>query len=83
MASIDALAATSLKLNAETEAALFEFFAAAARTPIIPTDALERISVGLVHEEIGIGIVPQLSSAILVCLAEGVPLRQFLDRVAE
>ena len=74
MDSIDALAATSLKLNAETEAALLVLFAAAARTPIISTDTPERVSVGLVYEEIRIGILRHLLPAVLVFLAEGMPL---------
>ena len=75
MASIDALGRTSLKLSGETEAAVLEFLAAAAEAPIVPADPFERVPVGLVYKEIGVGIFEHLCSAILVFLAEAVPSR--------
>src|ERR1051325_10634695 len=69
-----ALATTSLKSNADCEATLLVLLAAAARTPIIPADALEGIIVGLVHQ-VGSGIVQNLFSTTLVFLAEPMPTR--------
>jgi hypothetical protein len=66
-----------------TQAAFFELLAAAARTRIISTDPSERIPVGFTLGKFGLGLLemPLLRSAVVI--AEAVPVRQFLNRVAK